>query len=144
MWLWIGNTLRQAAWAPLAVFIFYVVAAKGFNAYLLYPWLDMPTHFCGGLSITYFYLSASAHAQPLTGAIPKPARLLMSLGLTAITAVVWEFLEYSSDVLLNTRMNLGVSDTLSDLFFGLLGGTIMVTVSAISWRNPTFVQEAGK
>ena len=44
----LSRTLKQAAWAPVAVFIFYAVAAKGFNAYLLHPWLDMPTHFCGG------------------------------------------------------------------------------------------------
>lgn len=133
---WIRNTFRQAAWAPLAVFVFYAVAAKGFNAYILYPWLDMPTHFCGGLAITWFYLAAAGHGQALAGAIPKPARLLMSLGLTAITAVLWEFLEYSSDVLLHTEMNLGVSDTLSDLFFGLLGGAVMVAIAAFSRLVP--------
>lgn len=129
MKLWLMNTFRQAAWAPLAVFVFYAVAAKGFNAYILYPWLDMPTHFCGGLAITYFYLVAGTHSQALTGRIPKPVHLLMALGLTAITAVVWEFLEYSSDVMLGTKMNLGVADTLSDLFFGLAGGAAMVTLS---------------
>jgi hypothetical protein len=129
---WIYNTFRQAAWAPLAVFVFYVVAAKGFNAYILYPRLDMPTHFCGGIAITYFYLAAGAHSRALTGPIPKPVLLLMSLGLTAITAVFWEFFEYSSDVLLQTKMNLGVSDTLSDLFFGLLGGTVMISAVACS------------
>ncbi len=30
------NTLGQAAWAPLAVFIFHGVVTKGFNAYLLH------------------------------------------------------------------------------------------------------------
>lgn len=131
---WIINTFRQAAWAPLAVFIFYAVAAKGFNAYILYPWLDMPTHFCGGIAITYFYLAAGANVQALIGRIPRPVHLLMSLGLTAITAVVWEFFEYTSDVVLGTKMNLGVSDTLSDLFFGLLGGTVIVAVTARSSR----------
>ena len=136
MRLWIRNTFRQAAWAPLAVFVFYAVAAKGFNAYILYPWLDMPTHFCGGLAITWFYLAAAEHAQALAGTIPKLARLLTSLGLTAITAVLWEFFEYSSDVLLHTKMNLGVSDTLSDLFFGLLGGAVMVGIAAFSRQPP--------
>lgn len=134
MKLWISNTLRHAAWAPLAVFVFYAVAGKGFNAYILYPWLDMPTHFCGGLAITYFYLAAGAHAQALTGRIPEPVLRLMSLGLTALTAVCWEFFEYTSDVLLHTQMNLGVSDTLSDLFFGLLGGGVMVAVAPYALR----------
>ncbi len=134
MKLWMTNTLREAAWAPFAVFVFYAVAAKGFNAYILYPWLDMPTHFCGGLAITYFYLAAGAHAQALTGRIPGPVLRLMSLGLTALTAVCWEFFEYSSDVLLHTQMNLGVSDTLSDLFFGLLGGAVMVAAAPYALR----------
>jgi len=131
---WITSTFRQAAWAPLAVFVFYALAAKDFNAYILYPWLDMPTHFCGGLAITYFYLVAAIHAQPLTGAIPRPVLLLMSLGVTAMTAVFWEFAEYASDVLLGTKMNLGVADTLSDLFFGLSGGTVMVAIAACALR----------
>ena len=131
---WIYGTLRQAAWAPLAVFLFYAVAAKGFNAYILYPWLDMPTHFCGGLAITWFYLAAGTHGQVLAGPVPRPVILLMSLGLTALTAVLWEFLEYLSDVLLHTQMNLGVADTLSDLLFGLLGGSVAVTAAACSTR----------
>jgi mannose/fructose/N-acetylgalactosamine-specific phosphotransferase system component IID len=127
---WLKNTFQQAAWAPLAVFVFYAVAAKGFSAYLLYPWLDMPTHFCGGLAITYFYTIAIAHSQAHIGRIPRLIHLLALLGLTAITAVVWEFVEFSADVALGTKMNLGVTDTLSDLFFGLLGGVVMVAVAA--------------
>ncbi len=130
MRVWLRNTFHQAAWAPLIVFGFYAAAAKGFSAYLLYPWLDMPTHFCGGLAITYFFLAAIAHSQVQIGHIPRLIHLLASLGLTAITAVVWEFVEFSADVALGTKMNLGVSDTLSDLFFGLLGGVVMVAVSA--------------
>jgi hypothetical protein len=42
---WLKDTLQQAAWALLTVFVLFVLAAKGFNAYNLYPWLDMPTHF---------------------------------------------------------------------------------------------------
>lgn len=134
MKVWLHSTFQQAAWAPLVVFVFYAVAAKGFNAYILYPWLDMPTHFCGGVAITYFYSVAIAHSQLRIGAIPKLIQLMLSLGLTAITAVAWEFLEFSSDIILGTKMNLGVSDTLSDLFFGLLGGIVMVTLAARSKR----------
>ncbi len=123
---WLKITFLQAAWYPLAVFVFYVIAAKGFDAYLIYPSLDVPTHFCGGIAITYFYLIAVFHFQMLIGKIPHYIQLITSLGLTAISAIIWEFLEYASDFLLGTQMNLGVSDTLSDLFFGLLGGFIVV------------------
>lgn len=134
MRVWLQSTFQQAAWAPLIVFVFYAVAAKGFNAYILYPWLDMPTHFCGGMAITYFYSAAIAHSQAKIGRIPNLIQSLLSLGLTAITTIVWEFLEYASDVTLGTRMNLGVADTLSDLFFGLLGGLVISTLAARSRR----------
>ncbi len=143
MKLWLKNTLRQAAWAPGAVFVFYAVAAKGANAYILYPWLDMPTHFCGGLAITYFYLAAIAQAQAFVGRVPRVIHQLASLGLTAITAVVWEFLEFASDVVLGTRMNLGVPDTLSDLFFGLLGGAVMVSVARFRLFAPAAQAQGG-
>jgi uncharacterized membrane protein YjjP (DUF1212 family) len=128
--IWLKNTFQQAAWAPLTVFVFYAVAAKIFNAYILYPWLDIPTHFFGGVAITYFFLVAITHGQTLVGVIPQLIQLVLSVGLTAFTAVVWEFLEFSSDFALGTQMNLGVADTLSDLFFGLLGGAVMVVVAA--------------
>jgi UDP-N-acetylmuramyl pentapeptide phosphotransferase/UDP-N-acetylglucosamine-1-phosphate transferase len=139
MKLWITNSLRNAAWAPLTVFVFYAVAAKGFDAYLIYPWLDIPTHFCGGMAITYFYMVAISHSQNLLDPFPKLIQLVLSLGLTAISAVIWEFLEFSSDAVWSTKMNLGVSDTLSDLFFGLLGGIIVITFAANkpSWQVST-------
>jgi hypothetical protein len=121
---WLSATFRQAAWAPIAVFIFYAVAAKGFHAYLLYPWLDMPTHFFGGAAMAYFFIAAIGFSQPLIGAIPPLAQRVMAVGLTMIVAVIWEFLEYASDVFRGSKMNLGVADTLMDLFLGLLGGTV--------------------
>jgi hypothetical protein len=128
---WFRRSFREAAWVPLVVFCFYVVAAKGFNAYILYPWLDMPTHFVGGIAITYFFLISIVGVQELVGSIPRSIQLALSLGLTAIAAVVWEFLEFLSDVTFGTHMNLGVSDTLSDLFFGLLGALAVVIAGAL-------------
>lgn len=126
---WLYHTFRTAAWAPLLVFMFYVIAAKGFHAYLIYPNIDMPTHFLGGMAITYFYLYALHYAQNLVGPIPRLIQQLAALGLTAITAICWEFLEIVCDLAWSTQMNLGTKDTLSDLFFGLFGGTMMVLLA---------------
>ncbi len=131
---WLRSSLQQAAWAPLVVLTFCVVAAEGFNAYILYPWLDIPTHFFGGLAITYFFSVAIGCSQVQIGPIPKLVQLLLPVGLMAIAAVVWEFLEFSSDVVLGTKMMHGVSDTVSDLFFDLLGSVVMVAILARSGR----------
>ena len=117
---WIFATLRSAGWAPLAVFVFYVIAAKGFSLYLIYPNMEIPTHFIEGIAITYFHFTAINYSQPLVGTIPKIVQLVLGSSLTAFTAVIWEFLEELADLSLGTKMNLGVYDTLSDLFFGLL------------------------
>jgi hypothetical protein len=141
MKIWLKNTFQQAAWAPLTVFFVAAIAAKGFGVYILYPWLDMPTHFCGGMAITYFFLVAIAHAQARIGNIPKLIQLVASLGLTALTAVVWEFLEYLSDITWGTKMNLGVEDTLLDLFFGLLGGVALLVANGLAARIASVAPE---
>lgn len=133
---WLKHAIHQSAWAPLLVLLFYAIAAKGFNAYLIYPWLDMPTHFLGGAAITYFFLCAINHGQALLGEIPVLIRKLLALGLTATTAIVWEFLEFLSDVALGTKMNLGVADTLADLFFGLLGGVVVIALQRAGAARP--------
>ena len=127
---WFVRSVREAGWAPATVVVFYAVAAKGFDAYLKWPDLDMPTHFFGGFAITCFFSTATRNWQVSIGTIPKVARLTMAVGLTAMAAAGWEFLEFCSDRLLGTLMNLGVTDTLSDLFFGILGALIAAVVLA--------------
>lgn len=124
------SLMRHAAWAPATIVFAYVIAAKVFNAYILFPALDMPTHFFGGMAITYFFLAAVAHAQTLVGHVPRPVQLALALGLTALAAIVWEFFEFLSDLAVGTKMNLGVPDTIADLFFGLFGGLVMICVAA--------------
>lgn len=137
MTTWLSTTTKKSGWAPFSVFCVSTVAAKGFSAYLIYPWLDIPTHFLGGVAITYFFLTAIEHSENIVGATPPIIQRLLAIGLTAIAAVVWEFLEFLSDYFLDTHHNLGVTDTISDLFFGLFGATIMVIFSAVKVRLDT-------
>jgi hypothetical protein len=134
---WIKTTLTQAAWAPLVVFLVYGVGAKIFDVYLTFPNLDIPTHFLGGAAMAYFFLAAIEHSQHLLGAIPRAIQALLAIGLSTWVAVVWEFLEYGSDLLLRTQMNLGVRDTLSDLFFGVLGAFV---VAGLAYRRPGYAK----
>jgi len=122
-------TFRQAAWAPLLVFCFYVIAAKGFHLYLEFPNMDIPTHFAGGIAITYFYLTAIQHSQRMIGAIPYIIQPILATSLAAFTAVAWELLEKLSDMLFATKMILGADDTLSDLLCGMIGALVMSLVA---------------
>jgi hypothetical protein len=132
--LWITGSLRQALWAPALVLLFWATAAKGFGAYLRYPWLDMPTHFFGGVASAYFFDVCLANLNPVLGPIHALLRLALSFSLVAVAAIVWECLEYLSDLLLGSHLNLGVTDTLSDLLFGLLGALCFVVARLVRGR----------
>ena len=121
---WVLDTLRQAAWAPLAVFIFYLIA-RSLQLFSIFPPLDIPTHFLGGVAITYFYRVAIRNAQTLVGEIPFPIQVLFAFTCAATTAIFWEFYEYIFDFLFATQMVRGVTDTTVDFFDGLLGGLVL-------------------
>ena len=118
------DTLREAAWAPLGVFLFYLLA-RALQLFSLFPPLDIPTHFLGGVAITYFYRIAIRHAQRLVGEIPFPVQVLFAFTCTGTTTIFWEFYEYIFDLFFNTQMVRGVTDTTVDFFVGLLGALVV-------------------
>ena len=121
---WIASTLREAAWAPLSVFGLYWVGLT-FDLYKAFPPLDIPTHFLGGVAITYFYRSAIRHSQKLVGEIPLPIQILFAITCTGTTTILWEFYENFADFFLDTNMVRGLQDTIMDLFLGLLGALVL-------------------
>ena len=118
------NILREAAWAPLSVFGLYWVGLT-FDLYKRFPILDIPTHFMGGVVITYFYRSAIRHSQKLVGEIPLPIQVLFAITCTGTTTILWEFYENFADYFLHTDMVRGLQDTIMDLFVGLLGALVL-------------------
>ncbi|MGB8980365.1 MAG: hypothetical protein WCC12_00665, partial [Anaerolineales bacterium] len=117
---WIFTTLRAAAWAPLSILGFYFLA-HNFRFFKFFPPLDIPTHFLGGVAITYFYRVALRHSQKLVGEIPHPIQVLFAFTATGTTAILWELYENILDFFAGTQMVRGVQDTIVDLFVGLLG-----------------------
>jgi len=121
---WILSTLRESAWAPLGVFGFYL-AALFIGLYDLVPPLDIPTHFMGGVAITYFFRSAIFQAQEFVGVIPLPIRSLLAFTSTGTIAILWEFYENFLDYFFGTNHVHGLNDTLLDMFLGLFGALIL-------------------
>lgn len=121
---WILDTLREAAWAPLTVLGFYALGLT-LGLFKLFPLLDIPTHFLGGVVITYFYRVAIRNSQMLVGEIPFPIQVLFAITCTGTTTVLWEFYENILDALAGTQMVRGVQDTMVDLFLGLLGALVL-------------------
>ncbi len=129
---WVIDTLREAAWAPIVVFLFYLVA-RSLQLFIYFPPLDIPTHFMGGVVITYFYRVAIRNAQRLVGEIPFPIQVLFAFTCTGTTTIFWEFYENISDYFFHSQMVRGVTDTVVDLFVGLLGA---LAVSLLYRRRP--------
>lgn len=121
---WILTTLREAAWAPLMVLAFYALGLT-FQLFKRFPPLDIPTHFMGGVVITYFYRTAIRNSQKLIGEIPFPIQILFAITCTATTTILWEFYENILDFFAGTQMVRGVQDTIVDLFVGLLGALVL-------------------
>jgi len=120
---WLLAILRESAWAPLSVFGFYLLGLT-FHLFKRFPPLDIPTHFLGGLVITYFYRSAIRHSQRLVGEIPLPVQALLAFTCTGTTTILWEFYENILDFFIGTHMVRGLQDTIIDLFLGLLGALV--------------------
>ena len=121
---WVTATLREAAWAPLSVFGFYVLGLT-FHLFKLFPVIDIPTHFLGGVVITYFYRSAIRHSQKFVGEIPFAVQVLFAFTCTGTTTILWEFYENILDFFFGTHMVRGLEDTIIDLFLGLLGALVL-------------------
>ena len=121
---WILVTLRAAAWAPLSIICFYLIALA-LHLFDLFPPLDIPSHLLGGVAITYFYRSAIKNSQSILGNIPLPIQILLAFTATGTTAVLWEFYENIFDFLFHTHMVLGLFDTLKDLFDGIMGALVL-------------------
>jgi hypothetical protein len=125
--------LVRAGWAPLLVFLLHVFISRVINGYILYPPLDIPMHFFGGVAMAYF-LARCFVALP-EDAVSRPLRpiaeVVFVVSLTATASVFWEFAEFTSDALFGTHAQLGLDDTLLDMALGIAGAA---SYAATTWR----------
>ena len=121
---WVLATLREAAWAPLSVVVFYSLGLA-LHLFKMFPFIDMPTHFMGGVTITYFYRVAIRNSQKFLGDIPAPIQILLAFTATGTTTVLWEFYENLMDHFFGFQMVRGLEDTIVDLVMGLSGALVL-------------------
>ena len=121
---WIFVTLKESAWAPLSVVGFYVIGLA-FGLFDLYPPLDIPTHFMGGVAITYFYRSAIRNSQKVIGDIPFPIQVILAITSTGTTTILWEFYENFIDHFFGFQTVRGLEETIVDMAMGLLGALVL-------------------
>jgi hypothetical protein len=115
--------LRRYGWLPLAAVLAHEFCSHAIDAYRRWPPVDIPLHFFGGLAITYFFAGALRVFGERGFLRPPDAflRLVLLFGLASTAAIFWEFAEFAADTTLGTHCQLGLADTLLDLFMGLSG-----------------------
>ena len=108
---------------PAVIFLVHL-GAKGAGLYEMFPKIDIPFHYLGGLSIAYMCAQVLSYleSEKVTTALHKGLFLLLLLSLTATVAVCWEFAEFLSDQFLNTNLQPSIANTMQDQFLGILGG----------------------
>jgi hypothetical protein len=116
----------------LAVFIIAIFIAHTLVLYLhwysKFLWLDAFFHFLGG-----FWLAAAIFhwGKKYTGLLSESRWILILavVSLVSLIGVFWEFFEFGADMLFGLqnspwRQQYGLADTLSDLFWDLIGGLL--------------------
>jgi hypothetical protein len=121
--------LLTVGWFPLTVFSVHTVLAAVFNIYLYADWVDIPFHYVGGVAIAYF-ISGTLSSCSSHKIICRPDPVLHALCViwaSCSAAVVWELGERIMDGLFGWMLQVGLDDTLFDLFLGMLGAASFST-----------------
>ncbi len=122
--------LKVGGWFPLLVFSTHLIFSRVLHVYEIWPSVDIPMHFIGGLSIAFFI---SRCFQVLPREFDRRSRivlleLLLIGSLTASTAVCWEFAEFTFDQLFSSNVQIGLVNTMQDMAMGILGATVIILI----------------
>ena len=120
---WILVTLREAAWAPLSIIVFYVIALA-LHLFDLFPRWIFQAIFWVAWRSRIFSRSAIKNSQSIVGNIPLLVQIIFAFTCTGTTIIFWEFYENLLDLFFGTHMVRGLEDTIVDMFLGLLGALV--------------------
>ena len=115
---------------PMTVLVAHLVASKVLNLYLRFPHLDIPAHFVGGLAIAYTssQILSYLEKEKVTAPLNPVLFLIFIFSLTATATVFWEFVEFIYDQLLNTNIQISLTNTMQDQLMGILGGVAWILI----------------
>ena len=119
------EALRQAGWAPLAVFAASLPIAHTSFAERVYPVL----HLLGGAALAYFFRRAVRLAY--TG-WPTLLSSLVAFSLACTGALAWEIGEFGIDFLFGTHLQEGLLDTMTDLILAASGAAAWLALRRCS------------
>jgi hypothetical protein len=115
---------------PALVLLAHVVVSKLLNLYIVFPNLDIPFHYVGGLSIAYTSTQILSYLEreKIATAPQRVLFLILIFSLTATATVFWEFMEFIGDRLMDTNIQVSLANTMQDQFMGILGGATWIFI----------------
>ena len=122
----INNLNRIKRYFLPAIFIFLInIPLTFFSVYLIFPWIDIPMHFFGGISVGYlFFMSLKYFQSKKYFELNSLSRIIFVFALVSTIAVFWEFYEFIMTFLTGYAFQGDLPDTMKDLFFGMFGGLV--------------------
>lgn len=126
----IFSNFHRLFYFSILVLTAHVVASTVLPIYALWPNVDDIFHFLGGVSIAHGYVLTIRHLYKTKhiSRLDPIIEVVFLLALVASTTVFWEFGEYLSDTYLGSSMQGGIPDTMLDMFLGISGGVLTVTL----------------
>ena len=103
---------------------------------------DTLMHFLGGAWSAMFFLQVlhQVKLRPFARFLDQPFLAILSIvSFAALVGILWEFFEFSVDTFIvlpygSERIQLGLVDTLSDIFFDLVGSFTLAALYVSSRR----------
>jgi hypothetical protein len=135
VWWWFG---RRRGWNyPFAVDILVVlpflidIAGNAANLYDTLHWWDDANHF-----VNWAILVAGFGQVLVRTRLDRSVIVGLAIGFGAVTAVLWEFLEYVTFIRANeNELRTAYTDTLGDLALGL-GGSVLAAALTVTVLRP--------
>jgi hypothetical protein len=108
------------------------VAGNAANLYDTIDWWDDLNHF-----VNWAILVAAFGRVLVRVRMERVIAASLAIGFWAVTAVLWEFLEYITFIRNSPELKTAYTDTLFDLAMGLCGSVVaaLLTVTVL-WRRP--------
>lgn len=115
-------------WPPMFVFVLHVLLVRVTNVYTIYPRLDVPTHYLGGLALAYSLALAISmlERRQAIRQLDRLVELALIFTLVSTAAIFWEFAEFLLDHFLGTNLQVSLPNTMQDLWMGMLGAATVV------------------
>jgi hypothetical protein len=136
IWFVVG---RARSWRyPFAVDVLVVLpfvidmAGNAANLYDSVDWWDDANHF-----FNWLILVAGFSLVLVRTGLSKPVVFGLAVGFGAVTAILWELLEYVTFIRHSSELRTAYTDTLGDLALGLTGSVVaaLLTVTVL-WPRP--------